>query len=140
LLKKSCDISLLIIQLLFANCSDKSSTPKQNGESSERISADHLRDTEDTTLINKEKFIFAENCQACHPILKTDNFLAGIVERVGINYLKLYLTKQDSLIKAKDKYAIELKKAYGNTGNIHNFHFSDDQLNAIVAYLRMYSP
>jgi len=69
----------------------------------------------------------------------TDNHLAGVVQRAGEDYLKLYITKQDSLIKVKNKYALELKRVFGNLANAHNFKFSNQQLNAIIAYLKKYS-
>jgi hypothetical protein len=55
-----------------------------------------------------------------------------------VNYLKLCITKQDSLIKAKDTHAVGLKKAFGNQGNSHNFHFTDQQMKGIIAYLEKY--
>jgi hypothetical protein len=63
----------------------------------------------------------------------------GVNQRLSPNYFKLYVTKQDSLIKRKDKYALQLKTAYGIQGNVHNFTFSDTELNAIIAYLTKYS-
>ena len=95
--------------------------------------------TDDTIKINQGKSLFMTNCSSCHAIWKTDNYLERVVQRVGVNYLKLYLTRQDSLIKAKDQYALEVKRVFGNLGNSHNFYFSDKQLNAIIAYLEKYS-
>jgi hypothetical protein len=37
------------------------------------------------------------------------------------------------------QYALEIKKIVGNSGNPHNFYFSDEQLNAIIACLEKYS-
>ena len=94
---------------------------------------------DDTLQIAQGKSLFTANCGACHAVFKTDNRLQGVVQRLGVNYLKIYVTKQDSLIKAKDKYALEVKRAFGNMGNSHNFQLSDKQLNAIIAFLNKYS-
>jgi mono/diheme cytochrome c family protein len=96
-------------------------------------------DINDTIVINQGKTLFVTNCNSCHAILKTDNYLQGVVQRLGENYLKLYLTRQDSLISTKDKHALGLKREFGNLGNSHNFDFSDEQLNAIIEFLRRYS-
>jgi hypothetical protein len=33
----------------------------------------------------------------------------------------------------------EVKRIFGNLGSSHNFDFSDEQLNAIIAYLEKYA-
>lgn len=64
------------------------------------------------------------------------NYIEGVVEHVGISYLKLYLTKQDSLPKAKNKYALELKEMWGNNGTIHKFNYTEDELDVLIEYLK----
>jgi hypothetical protein len=81
--------------------------------------------------------IFKADCNVCHVSKgRRHNFLEGVVQRVGENYLKLYITRQDSLLKAKDRYAVNIKEAWGNLGNSHNFHYSEKQLLEIIEYLR----
>ena len=133
-------VILFITGLLLFSCHDRTFNTTKDLDSTKAISSSDLKYNDDTTLINQGKSLFVTNCGACHAIFKTDNYLAGIADRVGVNYFKLYITKQDSLIKAKDKYALELKKDFGNLANVHNFHFSGEQLNAIAAYLKKYSP
>ena len=92
----------------------------------------------DTTLyfLNGQK-IFRSDCNACHVAKdRLHNHLEGVVQRVGDDYLKLYLTRQDSLIKAKDKYAVNIKEAWGKLGNSHNFQYSEKQLQELIEYLR----
>lgn len=48
----------------------------------------------------------------------------------------LYITKQDSLIMAKDKYAVNVKEAFNNQGNSHNFKYTEKQLKELIEYLR----
>lgn len=130
---------LLNANLFFVACHERPGDTTKNLDSSKTIHSTDFKGSNDTTIINQGKTLFVANCGTCHAILKTDNYLAGVVERVGVNYLKLYITKQDSLVKSKDKYALELKKIYGNLANNHNFPLSDVQLNAIISYLDKYS-
>lgn len=83
------------------------------------------------------KEIFMKDCQKCHVSKNMKhNYLAGIVDRVGTDYLKIYLTKQDSLLQAKDKHALEIKEFWGNNGTIHNFNFTENELNLLIEYLK----
>jgi len=77
------------------------------------------------------------HCMACHGFkFATDNYLEGVVKRVGEKYLSLYLTKQYSLINAHDPYAINLKSKFGNLGNSHNFNFSQSDLEALIEFMK----
>lgn len=81
--------------------------------------------------------IFMEDCRKCHVSKEMNhNYIEGVVENVGISYLKLYLTKQDSLLKAKDKYALDLKEMWGNNGTIHKFNYTEDELDVLIEYLK----
>jgi hypothetical protein len=92
----------------------------------------------DSAGFKQGKSLFLSDCSACHAEDRTDNLLAGVVQQLGTGYLKLYLTRQDSLIKAGDQNAVKLKKAFGNLGNSHNFNYTDQQLKAIVEYLNSF--
>lgn len=83
------------------------------------------------------KKIFMEDCRKCHVSKEMrHNYLAGVVEKVGTTYLKTYLTKQDSLLKAKDEYALKLKDFWGNNGTIHKFNYTEKELNLLIEYLK----
>ncbi len=83
------------------------------------------------------KEIFMKDCRKCHVSKNMKhNYLSGIVEKVGTDYLKIYLTKQDSLLKAKDEYALKIKEFWGNNGTIHNFNFTEKELNLLIGYLK----
>lgn len=79
-----------------------------------------------------------DSCQACHAVGRTDNYFLGVVEKEGAARLKLFLTRQDSLIAAKDSAALELKEMYGHLGNSHDFHYSDAELNALIVFMATY--
>lgn len=91
-------------------------------------------------LILKGEALFNLNCRKCHQIFHTDNYLSRVTDRLDSNYFRLYLTRQDSLIAAKDEYALRLKEGFCNLGNAHNFQFLDSEVRTIIAYLEKYSP
>lgn len=122
------------IDFFFAGCDNRQ---KQNKDS---ISLESNTATRDSILFNQGMILFKDSCGRCHSVWKLDNSLEGIVVRLGEDYFNQYVTKQDSLIKAKDDYALKLKEAYGNRPNAHNFTFSTEQLNAIIYYLKKYTP
>ncbi|MBX2924211.1 MAG: c-type cytochrome [Chitinophagaceae bacterium] len=81
--------------------------------------------------------IFISDCSVCHVTKKRlHNHLEGVVDRVGEDYLKLYITKQDSLVQSGDTYALQLKEVWGNMGNSHNFNYTANELAALIEYLR----
>jgi mono/diheme cytochrome c family protein len=91
----------------------------------------------DSALYHRGEAIFRLDCNACHVVKnKLHNYLEGVVDRVGKDYLKLYLTKQDSLVFAKDNNALMLKRMWNNMANSHNFKYTEEELNAIIEYLK----
>jgi len=102
--------------------------------------ADTNRQLIDETKSIKSQFglsVAKSNCWNCHKFnYATDNLLEGVVQRVGANYLKLYITKQDSLLSANDPYAMALKKKFNNMANSHNFKLSDAELSALIEFMK----
>ena len=91
----------------------------------------------ESKLFEKGKTIFINDCKVCH-VMKYHghNFLDGIFKRVDSSYFKLYITKQDSLIKSDDKYAMETKINFGNNDMIHSFTYNDEEIEALIEYLK----
>jgi nitrate/TMAO reductase-like tetraheme cytochrome c subunit len=92
----------------------------------------------DTVLyfLNGQK-IFRADCNSCHVVKgRLHNYLEGVVQRLGEDYLRKYITKQDSLIAAKDGYALAVKEEWNNQGNSHNFNYTDKHLKELIEYLR----
>jgi mono/diheme cytochrome c family protein len=96
--------------------------------------------TEKTTPeFERGKEIYTSNCNVCHKrrsIINTFSMTNGIMNEMGIDYFKEYITKQDSLTSAKDIYATRIKDDYGNLGNSHNFKYSDSELNDLIEYIK----
>ncbi|TAI46951.1 c-type cytochrome [Flagellimonas allohymeniacidonis] len=90
-----------------------------------------------TVEFERGKEIFMEDCRKCHVAkYMRHNYLHDIVEKVGVEYLKLYITKQDSLLNAKDEYALALKNEWGNNGTVHKFKYSDAEFEFLIEYLK----
>lgn len=120
------------VLILLISCS---SLEEENKIFSHEITRTSSYDTSEYFLNGQN--IFKTDCNVCHVSKgRRHNLLEGVVQRVGDDYLKLYLTRQDSLIKAKDRYAVNIKEEWGNLGNSHNFRYSEKQLQELIEYLR----
>ncbi|MAB49633.1 MAG: hypothetical protein CMC05_13490 [Flavobacteriaceae bacterium] len=95
--------------------------------------------TEKTTPeFENGKGLFISDCNVCHKkrsIISPWHMTNGILDEMGIEYFKKYITRQDSLIIAKDLYATRIKEDYGNLGNSHNFNYSESELNDLIEYI-----
>lgn len=95
------------------------------------------KDDERTPEFEEGLEIFLNDCRKCHVTKgRLHNYLDGIVDKVGVDYLKLYITKQDSLTENKDQYALAVKEEWGNQANSHNFKYSENELNLLIEYLK----
>ncbi|CAM4169103.1 MULTISPECIES: c-type cytochrome [Flavobacterium] len=107
---------------------------------SKKVEAQKLEEIiskKESKLFEKGKTIFIGDCKVCH-VMKYHghNFLNGIFKRVDSSYFKFYITKQDSLLKSNDKYALETKKNFGNNGMIHSFKYNNEEIKALLDYLK----
>jgi len=126
---------LLIVVFIF--------TIKKNGVTeSDKRTSDYqptIVKTDATTPEFKQgKEIFITDCNVCHKRhgVIGNEYIKLTIENIGINYFKLFLTKQDSLVNSKDIYAIKLKEEFNNMGNSHNFNYSENELNLLLEYLK----
>ncbi len=128
-------ITLLSIFILITSCSINTKEQSGNVDSTGQESTNSA--LVDSSSFFKGETIFRADCNQCHLAKGSlDNHLEGVVQRVGVNYLKLYLSKQDSLISGKDSNALMVKKIYNNRPNSHNFNYTTEELNAIIEYLK----
>ena len=133
-------VFILCVAIVYINgCVSDSS---RNGNQPD-INSDTSSDTiykelpVDSATYFQGEALFIRDCNVCHVTKdRLHNYLEGVVGRVGKDYLKLYLTKQDSLTSAKDTIAMKLKKVWGNMANSHNFEYTEVDLTAIIEYLK----
>lgn len=126
-------ISLIGLFIFVINKNGITEFSKKNSDYTPAI----IKSEKTTPEFELGKDIFIKDCRKCHVSKNMKhNYLSGIVKKVGTDYLKKYLTKQDSLLKAKDEYALEIKEFWGNNGTIHNFNFTENELNLLIEYLK----
>ncbi len=109
----------------------------QNSTNRQKQNNKMVYDKKDSSLYFIGQNIYIDSCRQCHARKgHNHNFLNNIFTRVDTSYFKKYLTRQDSLIRVKDKYALSVKESYGNMGNSHNFKFDTLELLGLVEYLK----
>lgn len=84
------------------------------------------------------KALFNMNCAACHALNRdmTGPRLGNIYENKYPyeNYLFDFITKQDSLLKVKDSYALKLRNEWNTTPFVHQYHLSNKEIKALLIY------
>ena len=119
-----------LLLLLFISC--KKETEKNNFyENLEKEKKEKL-------LFGIGKVYFENNCKDCHKKYGTDNFLVYSMknDKYEFDFLKAYITNQDSLINSGNEFAIKMKEEFNNLPFRHNFKLNDNELKAIIYYLK----
>ncbi|MEO1013427.1 MAG: hypothetical protein AAFX53_19190 [Bacteroidota bacterium] len=84
------------------------------------------------------KKLFTSDCSACHhrnSMINTWRMKTEMMDKMGIEYFKKYITNQDSLTNTNDFYARKLKEKYGSLANSHNFDYSQSELIELIGYI-----
>ncbi len=92
---------------------------------------------QDAVLLSTGAGLFKENCKVCHQINEKliGPALRDVHKRRPVSWIKAFITNTQKVIKSGDPYAVELYNAYNQT-QMTAFDFTDEELGAIVAYLR----
>jgi mono/diheme cytochrome c family protein len=102
-----------------------------------RTEVDSLKKTIYNVQYQYGQTLANQHCHSCHRFrYATDNFLEGVIQNLGADYVSLYLTKQDSLIRNGDEHALLVKRIYGNMGNSHNFKLNKSELAGLIEYMK----
>jgi len=95
------------------------------------------KDDKATPQFQKGLDIFLSDCKQCHVTKnRLHNYLDGVVEKYGEEFVAMYITKQDSLIENGDDLTMAIKEEWGNNANNHNFSYSDEDLDNLLEYLK----
>lgn len=125
-------ISLSCFSLSETGCSN---SKNENGNSESSAIEEN---TFNRPQITAGKKLFRDSCNRCHGLGKADNAFERTVEYLDKSYFIQFTRNQDSLLKANDKYAVELKKMYGNSSFTHHYQLTDEQIKAIISFLEAY--
>lgn len=93
----------------------------------------------DTAVIERGKALFEGQCSACHNFLTSGMGpnLAGVTTEASADWLRKFIKNPIGLIEAKDERATELFQTY-KTYMPSFAHLSDEDINALLAYLNTY--
>lgn len=86
----------------------------------------------------KGKGIFENNCSSCHAVtaeVVVGPGLKGINERRPEAWLISWIKNSQKLVQGGDQYAVEVYTKYNKTP-MPSFAFSDDDIKAILAYVK----
>jgi len=91
----------------------------------------------DAALVATGETLFKNNCQVCHEIheQKVGPALANITDRRPVDWIKSFITNSQKVIQSGDEYAVNLYNQYNQT-LMTSFDFSDDELNAVIEYIK----
>ena len=90
-------------------------------------------------LVAKGKKIFKTNCAACHKLDKKliGPALGGVTEKRDVEWLKKWIKDNNALRKSGDATAKQVFEENGKMAMPPFPQFSDEDLNAVIAYLKV---
>lgn len=88
-------------------------------------------------LVSAGETLFKNNCQVCHEIheQKVGPALANVTDRRPVDWIKSFIINSQKVIQSGDEYAVNLYNEYNQT-LMTSFDFSDDELNAVIEYIK----
>ena len=94
-------------------------------------------ETFDQNIVNSGESLFKGNCTVCHAINEVviGPALRDVHERQSEEWIYAFIKNSQKVIKSGDEYAVDLYNQYNQT-LMTSFDFSDDELNAILTYIK----
>ena len=88
-------------------------------------------------LVAAGETLFKNNCLVCHDVhaQKVGPALADVHNRRPIDWIKSFIINSQKVIQSGDEYAVSLYEEYNQT-LMTPFDFSDDELNAVIEYIK----
>lgn len=125
---------IILIGILFISISCNKSNKNQKLETKE-----FTLDQKQIILEKVGQIYYKRNCTDCHGRKGvTDQFLEYAIksDQYEFEFLRAYLTNQDSLLKNKNLIALGLKDTWNNHPYLHKFDMNDEEIKAILHYLK----
>lgn len=85
------------------------------------------------------KTLFENQCNACHKIhrrKKSNLDYSFDKENFDHDFLKKFITKEDSSVSVKNKLALKILENFSQYYITHNFSFFDTEATAIIHYIQ----
>lgn len=107
--------------------------------SEKNVARDFVLDDNSQKLEKTGEVLYDKFCVDCHGSkVANDNFLAGNIQnnKYELSFLMDYINNQDSLLQHKNELAIKIKKEWRDNEYIHNFKLTEQEIKAIVYFLK----
>ena len=100
-------------------------------------SQEEEKPTFDQSLVSGGEALFKGNCTVCHAINEVviGPALRDVHERQSEEWIYAFIKNSQKVIKSGDEYAVKLYEQYNKT-LMTSFDFSNEELNAIVTYIK----
>ena len=101
------------------------------------LAQEEQEETFDQNIVNSGESLFKGNCTVCHAINEVviGRALRDVHERQSEEWIYAFIKNSQKVIKSGDEYAVDLYNQYNQT-LMTSFDFSDDELNAILTYIK----
>ena len=101
------------------------------------FSQDEEKLTFDESIVSSGESLFKGNCTVCHAINEVviGPALRDVHERQSEEWIYAFIKNSQKVIKSGDEYAVKLYEQYNKT-LMTSFDFSNEELNAIVTYIK----
>ena len=101
------------------------------------LAQEEQEETFDQNIVNSGESLFKGNCTVCHAINEVviGPALRDVHERQSEEWIYAFIKNSQKVIKSGDEYAVDLYNQYIQT-LMTSFDFSDDELNAILTYIK----
>lgn len=132
-------IYVLGVLLVLISCKNVVDKDRERIEAEKAKQESEAIETKGRTLEKVGQIYYQDNCRMCHaPKHAKDNFLVSSIQggNHDLQFFSAFVTKQDSLLKAGNTKALELKDMFNNQPYMHRFKLTEKELKALFYYLK----